>query len=57
MGFIKYGKVCFNHIANLTICGTTISSLGDDAALTTAFATVFESSEVAEYLGIFPKDS
>ncbi|NHH96922.1 hypothetical protein DYY66_1487 [Candidatus Nitrosotalea sp. FS] len=29
-----------NHIAILTNCGTTISSLGDDAALTTAFATV-----------------
>ena len=56
MGFIMYGKVCFSHIAILTTCGTTISSLGDDDALTIAFATVFALREVAEYRGILLKD-
>ena len=36
--------------------GTIISSLDDEAALTTGFATVFELSEVGEYLGIDLKE-
>ena len=56
IGFIRYGKVCFSHITILTNCGTTISSLGDDDALTIAFATVFALREVAEYRGILLKD-
>ena len=52
MGFIKYGIVCFNHTAPLTNGGIIISSLGEVDALTIAFATVFELSDIGEYFGI-----
>ena len=57
IGFITNGMVCFSQTPTRTIPGTMISSLEDSDADKIAFATVFGSSEVGEYFGIFAKDS
>ena len=46
MGLMKYGNVCLNQIPALATDGTTISSLDEVDALTIAFATVSELSDI-----------